>query len=114
MSPEEQIEAVTLSVLEQSGQEIADAVRDELDVSYPPASEPGHPPHRRTGRLQEGVSYIVRQEGSKTFLEVANDTPYAGYLEFGTDRIAPRPALEPMKDKFAPVIADRLETSLNK
>lgn len=36
-------------------EELADVCRASLSTPYPPASEPGEPPHRRTGGLQNAV-----------------------------------------------------------
>jgi hypothetical protein len=35
--------------------ELADNVRTDVNISYPPASIPGQPPHKRSGGLQRAV-----------------------------------------------------------
>jgi len=53
------------------------------------ASAPGETPATITGKYANGVRTIVRP---KEFV-FGNITPYAGYLEFGTSRMKPRPGL---------------------
>lgn len=36
--------------------ELADNVRRDVNIAYPPASEPGEPPHKRSGGLQRAVT----------------------------------------------------------
>lgn len=64
------------------------------------ASAPGEPPATDTGRLRASVHHVL--EGVAA--QVIADTEYAAALEFGTDKIEPRPymkpALEEHKDDF--------------
>lgn len=52
------------------------------------ASAPGESPANRTGRLAKSGGYKVRGYLEMTIYETA---PYAGYLELGTKKMAPRP-----------------------
>lgn len=52
------------------------------------ASAPGESPANRTGRLARSASYRTRNHQEMTVGEVA---PYAGYLEYGTVKMDPRP-----------------------
>lgn len=52
------------------------------------ASAPGESPANRTGRLAKSGDYKVH---SYMRMEVGETAPYAGYLEYGTARILPRP-----------------------
>lgn len=55
------------------------------------ASAPGEVPANRTGRLAKSVRY--ESTGHHT-LRVGEDAEYAGWLENGTKRMAPRPHLQ--------------------
>lgn len=52
------------------------------------ASAPGESPANRTGKLAGSGSYRVRGYYEMRVFETA---PYAGYLEFGTTKMKPRP-----------------------
>ena len=52
------------------------------------ASAPGQSPANRSGRLAKSGGYRVR---SYYELKIYETAPYAGYLEFGTRKMAPRP-----------------------
>lgn len=52
------------------------------------ASAPGQSPANRSGRLAKSGGYRVRNYYELKIYETA---PYAGYLEFGTRKMAPRP-----------------------
>jgi hypothetical protein len=64
-------------------------VKRELDTPYPPASEPGHAPHKRTGGLQDSVSHAIVEKNKVGYVTV--DAEYASYLLKGTARMKPRP-----------------------
>lgn len=55
------------------------------------ASAPGEAPANRTGRLAKSVDYIAT--GHHT-LQVGEKAEYAGWLENGTKKMAPRPHLQ--------------------
>ena len=54
------------------------------------ASAPGESPANRTGRLAGSARFATRNHQEMTVGEVA---PYAGFLEDGTKKMAPRPHL---------------------
>ena len=60
------------------------------------ASAPGEPPAKLTGRLVQSIGYIA--SGAHT-LQVGEEAEYAGYLERGTKRMAPRPHLKVAVDQ---------------
>lgn len=73
------------------------------------ASAPGEPPARRTGnlRLRWNVGMDANQSGNggvKVTSYIESETPYAGYLEDGTKRMAARPYVEKIKEKAKPEI----------
>ena len=59
------------------------------------ASAPGAPPATDSGRLKQSYQYRVERRGRGPALEVYSTVFYAPYLELGTRRMAPRPALAP-------------------
>jgi len=73
------------------------------------ASAPGEAPATDTGRLASSVNY--KKDGAMS-ATVGSEIVYAAMLEFGTSRIAPRPAwvpaVEAMRSKFERRIQDAL------
>jgi len=55
-------------------------------------SAPGEPPQRRSGFLRKSLGFNVV---GMTVLHVRDDAPYAGWVEDGTRKMAPRPFLKP-------------------
>ncbi|MCX4294323.1 MAG: hypothetical protein OSJ56_09745 [Prevotella sp.] len=73
------------------------------------ASAPGEPPARRTGNLRLHWNGKVIKErtsggGLNITAELESQEPYAGILEHGSRRMAPRPFLERIKQKAMPKI----------
>lgn len=76
------------------------------------ASAPGEPPARRIGALRlnwtGGVEVSANLlESTKVIAYIESQTPYAGYLENGTSKIAARPYVDRIKKKAQPEI-DRI------
>jgi len=77
-------------------------VKARLALPYPPASRPGQPPRRRTGRLLRSVrSFTETSTGHGIRVSVAvtarsrRGAPYPIFLQYGTRRMLPRPILRP-------------------
>lgn len=73
------------------------------------ASAPGEPPARRMGALRlnwtGGVEPSAGSSGNtKVTAYIESQTPYAGYLENGTNKMAARPYVEKIKEKAQPEI----------
>lgn len=73
------------------------------------ASAPGEPPARRTGNLRLHWNGRVIKEstsngGIVVTAELESQEPYAGILEHGSRRMAPRPFVEKIKEKAMPEI----------
>jgi HK97 gp10 family phage protein len=75
------------------------------------ASAPGEAPATDTGTL---VSSITFKQESRLTATVASRLAYATYLEFGTQRIAPRPSWVPAVEKMRPEFAKRIQAALRK
>jgi len=73
------------------------------------ASAPGEAPATDTGRLASSVDF--KREGPMS-ATVGSQVAYAAMLEFGTSRIAPRPAWVPATESMRPKFRQRLETAL--
>lgn len=75
------------------------------------ASAPGQAPASDTGRLVQGI--VVEPGDEPLSFDVKSLADYAGFLEYGTSRMAPRPYLEPsareQADNIAKLIKDALE-----
>lgn len=73
------------------------------------ASAPGEPPARRTGNLRLHWNGKVIKErtsggGLNITAELVSQEPYAGILEHGSRRMAPRPFVERIRQKAMPKI----------
>jgi hypothetical protein len=73
------------------------------------ASAPGEPPARRTGNLRLHWNGKVIKErtsggGLNITAQLESQEPYAGILEHGSRRMAPRPFVERIKQKAMPKI----------
>jgi len=66
-----------------------------LNDSWPPASTPGQPPHKRTARLQTSISWRLGEDEEGLYADIGTAVEYGVYLEFGTDRMAARPFMRP-------------------
>ena len=73
------------------------------------ASAPGQAPATDTGRLASSVDF--KRDGPMS-ATVGSQVAYAAMLEFGTSRIAPRPAWVPATEAMRPKFRQRLEAAL--
>lgn len=76
--------------------------------SRPPhrASAPGHPPAPDTGTLRNSIDITTLDQGFAA--EIGTGIEYARYLEFGTDRMRPRPFLRPSYKKHRKRIVNNI------
>jgi hypothetical protein len=93
-------------VVIQSGKQIAEEIKEDartrVSEAYPPASEPGTPPHRRSGNLMEGIySVAAVDDGEKSVsIHCGTDVFYGVFLEQGTERMDPRPMWEGLQEDW--------------
>ncbi len=92
--------------LEQFGEALVERIQTLISTPYPPASSPGEAPHKRTGDLIESYEWRLVKGllGGKT-LEVGSNIEYAGWLELGTSKMAPRPHFRNSVDEELPGFA---------
>ncbi|MDE7425073.1 MAG: hypothetical protein K2N51_15540 [Lachnospiraceae bacterium] len=81
-------------------------------------SAPGEPPARRTGNLRlhwhgQVKSKNASRGGVSIVAELESQEEYAGYLENGTENMAPRPFVEKIKEKAKPEIEKILKEPYN-
>lgn len=71
---------------DQLSKEIQVAIRKPINKPYPPASQPGRPPRRRTGFLHNNTTV-----GRKGRVMIIRTPQYGVFLDGGTSRMAARP-----------------------
>lgn len=113
MMPEDYIDGIVRDVLDQAAVDLLEDRAKRLDIAYPPSSDPGENPHRRTGDLKEKVEYEIQQTGSVTMLTVTETSDHAAFLENGTSRMAARPHMGPLRDDWAPQVVERLSSAFS-
>ncbi len=110
LSPEEQIAAITLAAVEEAGPILVNEVRQEISRAYPPSSEPGTPPHLRTGDLALGIRSSVDRFWDGVTLTLISEAPYSIYLRDGTERAAPRDFMgDEAAQRYTPIVVDILQ-----
>ena len=84
--------------------------------AYPPKSMPGMPPHLRTGALKRSIRIDDVQPNEVTVAAggPGSFAPYAGWLEYGTSKMEPRPFMEPAGRNIEPVARDYAVDAINK
>ena len=74
------------------------------------ASAPGEPPKTDTGRLVSSIFVEISEGGLKA--EVGSGLGYAQHLEFGTQKMAARPWLQPTFDKNVERVKKRVAKAI--
>jgi len=83
--------------------------RNEVVGAAYRASAPGEAPAARTGRLRQSFHIIVTPGDGVWTVRIFTNVIYADDLEYGTERMAPRPFLEPAIEKAMPQIQSEYE-----
>lgn len=103
---------VMIDTANEVSEDIVQDARDRISESYPPSSDPGTPPHRRSGDLYESIFAAVGVDGNTVSIECGSDLDYAELLEDGTDTMSPRPMWEGLQQDWEGFLKDRLATNI--
>lgn len=90
-----QLKAAVQEALDESIQRVVAEAKELVSEPYPPASSPGNPPHKRTGRGQEAIGWTSLPRKLEAYLTVALEGFHMVFLDLGTRHIAPRPWVRP-------------------
>lgn len=82
---------------------LRDRIKEVISIQGPPRSAPYHAPHMDTTDLYH--NYFSDLDAAHLEARVGSDLEYSAYLERGTDRMAPRPHIEPTLNKHLDDIA---------
>jgi HK97 gp10 family phage protein len=88
--------------LAKSASFMAGVAREMVRIPFPPSSSPWAPPHLRSGTLRTSIKSSRRKKSLYWISASAKKggQDYAGYLEFGTKKMKPRPFMRPMMLKI--------------
>lgn len=79
--------------------------RDEIYGAAYQASAPGEPPAVRTGRLRQSFNIFITMDSMHQYrCTIRSVVFYAGDLNYGTEKLDPRPFIEPAIEKCLPKI----------
>ena len=90
------------------GRKSVNIIKKSIAIDYPPASDPGEPPHKRTGLLYRSIATGTQTIGNEITLNLTVDTPCAAYLEYGTRKMAARPYVEKVVQQHYDMLLDEL------
>lgn len=90
-----ELRAAAVDAVEAVTDHLVTKCKEAVDTSFPPASIPGMPPHKRTGTGQEAIMRVTLPEKVESYLVVSEDGRHMIYLENGTRLMEPRPWLRP-------------------
>lgn len=80
------------------------------------ASSPGNPPRSDTGDLRKSIFHGPTDDPMTSVVSVNSDIKYAAALEFGTEKIEPRPFLRPAlqnkRKEIEQIIFDQISKAL--
>jgi hypothetical protein len=105
--------AVT-DVLEEGAKKLADYCKEAVSEPYPPASDPGKPPHLRTGTGRDNITWLSMPGQATSYVVVLEEGRHMIYLEIGTRLIAPRPWLRPTFNQRQREIRSMIQARLEK
>lgn len=93
--------------------QIRDDIKDLVNDAYPPASVPGSPPHKRTGGYQDSFDVEnVTADGDTIHGAAYTDSQLGEWLENGTSRMAARPHVAEVAQKWDGAIIDAIKSEL--
>ena len=90
--------------------------RNEIVGSAYQASAPGEPPAQRTGRLRQSFFLTVDPDShsGRFVANIRTNVYYADDLNYGTERVAARPFVEPAIERVIPKIEKYLDDHISK
>lgn len=96
------------------GAEMKQEIKNILDIPVSKngarivRSLPMQAPRKESGNLQNSVDYLLEENKDSLIIKVfcANSAPYALYLEYGTNKTAPRPFMLPTLNKYALILKE--------
>lgn len=85
------LEDVFYHAVDEYAGRVADELVEKLGIDYPPASQPGEFPHKRTGKLQGGIVYVTESDGHSFNSVISSTRPggapgVPGRLNYGLNR----------------------------
>lgn len=87
-----------MPAMERYGQQLEAQLRSMLSTAFPPPSEPGESPHRRSGHYVGSVSHTTESLGDQVRTTTGVKSKIGPYLEHGTERMAARPHHQKLRD----------------
>lgn len=74
-------------------------------------SLPMQAPRKESGNLQNSVEYLIEDNKDNLTIQVfcQDSAPYALYLEYGTQKTAPRPFMLPTLNKYALILKEEIK-----
>lgn len=85
-----EIDKATIRGMERACRFVCRKLRETISKPSPPASRPGEPPHRRSGKLSRAIRWSVSRV-SRTGTIWLQGAKYGYWLDSGTRSILPRP-----------------------
>lgn len=112
------VRATAAASFEQTAKECVADLKDNLSTPYPPASQPGEDPHKRTGNLQDGVQSVTTEDDEAVETQIGSsraegnpDVPVI--LEFGLGNMkGPRPYMSSNRNEWGPKFKDNAAVAL--
>jgi HK97 gp10 family phage protein len=103
---------------EDATRDLAEGVRKDIRSNWSATapSSPGQPPAVRSGTLDKSIAVFKRRSGKLAIFVLAALAEWAGWLEFGTRKMRPRPFMRPAmkraKNRLASVYKAAIERVL--
>ena len=93
--------------LKKIGRILKNEMKTSMRGKGPPASQPGEPPHVRSGTGRRSIFDEI--DIQRMILRVGSNLKYMKHLELGTHKMAARPWIRPAVEKKKKAIAELLK-----
>lgn len=77
------------------------------------ASAPGEAPNNDTSHLRNNIETKIVSTKRDPAVDVQSNAEYSAALEFGTEKMLPRPFMKPAADKFRDKVPEGIVASVN-